>query len=564
MTDTTDSATYAGSVRPEEVHAVAGELESAASTTLVEVIPGVAVLFGEVPNGVELIDLNLIPSFDRTQLSTALGSLGNAGTVVGNVAEAVSSAQGLFRVDDATLALLKSGGQMAAKDGAKLGAIFKNGKLVAQARFIPASMTAATAIAAIGPAISMIALQMQIGEISGLVRTNIALTTQTLKTIRNEQWSELEGLAESVDEALREARELEVITDTVWEPIASSGPVIRKQLKFYRKNVAGHVQELGRVDGRARRQYLETNAEAIVFDTHALLSSLKTHVEYQTLRAALARTRSATDENEAQLFDRITRNTPPEIEELLREIAQLTVSLARELRIVAELPGRATMPLTKKRKDAGVSKLTCAQLLESIEPLTRVFHPAVEFPSMPDTVCAPKGIDLDPYLRILQWFLEDGEKLRGIAFPYEVETNYLGRLVSAVLAKRVDATWEALAPGRTHTIMEKFASCTFVAVTDRRIITANPRDLLRRGELGPIHSLDEVQYVRPRSNHGAVVRPTIDVTTDHRDIHWMFPDAACHDQIDDLATILWERKPRATTAREAIEQAETKISTVDS
>lgn len=150
MTDTTDSATYAGSVRPEEVHAVAGELESAASTTLVEVIPGVAVLFGEVPNGVELIDLNLIPSFDRTQLSTALGSLGNAGTVVGNVAEAVSSAQGLFRVDDATLALLKSGGQMAAKDGAKLGAIFKNGKLVAQARFIPASMTAATAIAAIG------------------------------------------------------------------------------------------------------------------------------------------------------------------------------------------------------------------------------------------------------------------------------------------------------------------------------------------------------------------------------------------------------------------------------
>jgi hypothetical protein len=90
-----------------------------------------------------------------------------------NVAEAVTSTQGLVRVNDATLSLLKSGGQMAAKDGAKLGAIFKNGELVAQARFILLSMTAATAIAAIGPAVAMIALQMQLGEISGRVRSNI-------------------------------------------------------------------------------------------------------------------------------------------------------------------------------------------------------------------------------------------------------------------------------------------------------------------------------------------------------------------------------------------------------
>ncbi|WP_396643604.1 hypothetical protein, partial [Microbacterium sp.] len=259
-------------------------LELAAFTTLVEVTPGVAVVFGEVPDGLELISLDMVPSFDRAQLSTALGSFGNAGTIVGNVAEAVSSAQGLFRVNDATLSLLKSGGQMAAKDGAKLGAIFKNGELVAQARFIPASMTAATAIAAIGPAVAMIALQMQLGEISGLVRSNIQLTTQTLKAIRNEQWAELEGLAESVDEAVKETRELDAITDSVWEPIAPSGPNIRKQLKLYRKNVAGHVQELGKLDGRARRQYLESNAEAIVFDTYALLSSLKTHAEYQAVR----------------------------------------------------------------------------------------------------------------------------------------------------------------------------------------------------------------------------------------------------------------------------------------
>ncbi|MBK6301677.1 MAG: hypothetical protein IPF40_11745 [Actinomycetales bacterium] len=544
-----------GAVHAEGGHAASSELEITASTTLVEVTPGVAVLFGEVPDGIELFDLDLIPSLDRAQLSTALGSIGNVGTIAGNVAEAVTSAQGLYRVNDATLSLLKSGGELAAKDGAKLGAIFKNGELVAQARFIPASMTAATAIAAIGPAVAMLALQMQLGEISGLVRANIALTTQTLKSIRNEQWSELEGVAESVDEALHEARDLDAITDTVWEPIAPSGPMIRKQLKLYRKNVAGHVQELGKLDGRARRQYLEANAEAIVFDTHALLSSLKTHAEYQALRAALARTRSANDENEAQLFDRITRNTPPEIEEFLQEIGQLTESLVRELRIIAELPGRATMPLTKKRKDAKGSKLTCAQLLKAIEPLANKLYPAVDLPAVPDTVCAPDGLDLDPYLHVLRWFLEDGEQLRIVAFPYVAGPHNLTGVVPAILAKRVDATWDALAPGRAGAVVEMLASSTFVVVTDRRIVTATPKTFLRRGELAATYPLDEVRYVRQRTNYGQRVRPTIGVTTERSDVEWMFPAEADHESIDDLATVIAEGASGRTEARAAIERS---------
>ena len=568
MDDAPEAAAHdddgAGSAHAEGGHAASGELELAPPTTLVEVTPGVAVLFGEVPDGVELIDLDLIPSFDRAQLSTALGSLGNAGTIVGNVAEAVSSAQGLFRVNDATLSLLKSGGQMAAKDGAKLGAIFKNGELVAQARFIPASMTAATAIAAIGPAVAMIALQMQLGEISGLVRTNIALTTQTLKTIRSDQWAELRSLVKTVDGAIQEARELESVNESVWELVSHEASAITQKWELYRDNVDGHVRELGKLDGRARRQYLESNAQAIIFDTHALLSSLKMYAEYQALRAARARIRSANDATEAQLFNRITASTPTEINESLGEIRLLTESLVRELRIIAELPGRATAPLTKKRKDAEASRLTCEKLLEAIEPLADMLRPAVRMPVVPDTVCAPEGLDLEPYLHILRWFLEDGETLRGVAFPYEVGTHNLAGVVPAILARRVDATWEALAPGRAGAIVEKFASSTFVAVTDRRIVTANPKSLLRRGELGPIHSLDEVQYVRPRSNHGAGVRPTIDVTTDHRDIHWMFPDTADHEHVDNLAAVLSEGMPRVNTTPVAIEQADAPSVTVDS
>ncbi|MBQ7808131.1 MAG: hypothetical protein IJ372_26355 [Rhodococcus sp.] len=540
-------------------------LEIAPSTTLVEVTPGVAVVFGEVPEGLELISLDLVPSFDRTQLSTALGSLGNVGTVVGNIAEAASSVQGLFRVNDATLSLLKGGGQMAAKDGAKLGSIFQNGKVVAQARFIPVSMSAAAVVAAIGPAVAMIALQMQLGEISGLVRTNIALTTQTLKAIRNEQWAELEGLAEAVDEAIKEARALDTVTDSVWEPIASSRPMIHKELKLYRKNVAGHIQEVQKLDGRAHRHYLESNAEAIVFDTHALLSSLKTHAQYQAIRAALARTRSANDESEAQLADLIARNLPAEIDESLREIRQLTASLVRELRIIAELPGRATAPLTRKRKDTKASRLTCKQLLDAIEPLANKLHPAVEMPSLPETVCAPPGLDLDPYLHVLRWFLADGETLRSVAFPYEAGPHNLTGVVPPILAKRVDATWDALAPGKkAGAVVEKLTSSTFVAVTDRRIVTAIPKTLLRRGELGSIYPLDEVRYVRPRSNHGAGVRPTVGIATDRRDVQWMFPAEADPEHIDNLAAVISDGASVTTRTPAAIDESAAQGTTVGS
>lgn len=539
-------------------------LEIASSTTLVEVTPGVAVVFGEVPEGLELISLDLVPSFDRTQLFTALCSLGNVGTVVGNIAEAASSVQGLFRVNDATLSLLKGGGQMAGKDGAKLGAILQNGKVVAQARFIPVSMTAATAIAAIGPAVAMIALQMQLGEISGLARTNIALTTQTLKTIRNEQWAKLEGLAEAVDEALQEAHELDTITDSVWEPIAPSGPLIRKEMNQYRKNVDGHIQEIRKLDGRALRHYLESNAEAIVFDTHALFSSLKTYADYQAIRAALARTRSTNNESEAQLADLIARDLPAEIDESLREIRQLTASLVRELRIIAELPDRATAPLTRKRKDTKASQLTCKQLLDAIEPLANKLHPAIEIPAVPETVCAPEGLDLDPYLRVLRWFLEDGETLRSVAFPYEAGPHNLTGVVPAILAKRVDATWDALAPGKAGAVVEKLTSSTFMAVTNRRIVTATPKTLLRRGELGSIYSLDEVRYVRPRSNHVAGVRPTIGIATDRRDVQWMFPTEADPEHIDNLAAVISDGASVTTRTPAAIDESAARGTTVGS
>jgi hypothetical protein len=109
-----------------------------ASTVLAEVLPGVAVVFGEVPAEfkLDLIDFGLVPAADRTQISAVLASIGNTATVAGNLGNAFASVQGLYRISDATQALLKAGGTLAVKDGANLGTVLSSGGL-AQARFYP-------------------------------------------------------------------------------------------------------------------------------------------------------------------------------------------------------------------------------------------------------------------------------------------------------------------------------------------------------------------------------------------------------------------------------------------
>lgn len=556
LSDAVDDNGHEADVHPDtgdSSQEEAGELAEATSTTLVEVVPGAAVVFGNVPEGVELVDFGLIPGFDREHLSTVLGSIGNAGAAAGNVVNAISSAQGLYRVTDATLALLQNGGELAAKDGAKLAAIFKNGKIVAQARFIPYGVTAAQAAAAIGPAVAMIALQMQLSEISGLVSTNIALTTQTLKTIRHEQWSELTGLVKSIDRAIRQASEIEAVTKSLWSNVAGNEAVLDKQLDLYRRNVDDHIKQLAQLSGTARRQYLETNAEAILFDANALLYALKAQTGFQAIRAAWARAEGADNEQEAQLVDVITRDARADFDAALHESAELVKSLRRELRIIAELPGRATMPLTKRRRDAKTSRLTCNQLLEAMEPLANALHPATAELAAPDLICAPEELDIEPYLHVLRWYLEDGEQLRGIAFPYQPGTHNLVGAFPSVLGKRVDAAWNALAPGKWAAVVDKAASSTFVAVTDSRIFTAAPRALLLEGELGDSILLKDVQFVRSRDKQRQRVRPAIDVITEHQDLRWVFPSAADDASIDKLAVLLTEGAKSTSGDRMAIE-----------
>ncbi|MFF3886101.1 hypothetical protein [Streptomyces sp. NPDC001914] len=516
-----------------------------ASTILVEVLPGVALVAGEVPPELkpDLIDFGIVPAADREQISAILSSIGNAATVVGNLGNAFAGVQGLYRIGDTAQALLKSGATLAAKDGGYLGTVMVPGRFLHQARFYPVTaVNKARTAASIGPALAMVGLQMMLSEVSGLVRTNLVVTGQVLADLRKNQWAELTGLVASIDRAVDQAREIESVPASLWEDVAGSGALLQKQLELYQGNVRDHVKQLGRPDARSHREYLQTNAEAIAFDAHALLSSLKAWTGYHALRAARARAAGREDTAEAQYAEVIARDTRAEFDATLSEATSLVNALTRELRISSELPGPDAWPMPGKRKEVKAAREISARLLEMIEPLADSLQPPAPPLEAPGVVCAPESMDIEPYLRILRWLIDAEETLCVLGFADQFDA--LGPL-SAI----VGGAKEKLAAAR-----DKASAKTLVAVTDRRVITARTTPFLEQAEIQQDISLDLVRYVRATTTQDKSARLAIDLITRDENLRWLFQTEIDNTQVNALAAVLAEAMTIPDVEREELQR----------
>ncbi|MEO6082451.1 MAG: hypothetical protein ABIQ18_05025 [Umezawaea sp.] len=500
------------------------------ATVLVEVLPGVAVIAGEVPPELkpDLIDFGIVPAADRRQISAILASVGNAATVVGNVGNAFAGVQGLYRIGGTAQALLNNGATLAVKEGGNLGAVLGHGRVLHQARFYSVNAVSKASIAAsVGPALAMIALQMMLSEVTGLVRTNLAVTSQVLTAIRKDQWAELTGLVAAIDRAVDQAREIESVPTSLWEDVAGSGALLQKQLELYRGNVRDHVSQISRADARSHREYLQTNDKVIAFDVHALLSSLQAWTGYHALRAARARAAGREDATEAHYAEIIARDTRAEFDSALAETTSLVDALTRELRITAVLAVPDSWPLLGKRNDVKAARELSARLLEAIKPLADALHPPTPPLDAPGVVCAPESLDSEPYLRILRWFFEDGEFLRVLGFPDQLVTV---SPISAIVGGAMDM----------FTAADKSTAKTLVAVTDRRIITAKPNAFLEQAEIRHDIPIDQVRYVRATTTQDKSSRSAIDLITRDENIRWLFHTDIDNTQVDALAAVLAE------------------------
>ncbi len=528
-----DSAHSHADVVPAAVDPAAHESGTElVSTVIAEMLPGIAVVFGDVPKELqlELIDLGLVCAADRTQLSSVLATVGNSATLAGNLGTALASARGLYRVNDATRAMLDAGAKLAVKDGANLGTMITSGGLK-QARFIPVTgLTAAQTAAAVGPAVATIALQMQLSEITSLVRSNLALTGHVLASIQRGQRAELAGLVEAIDLAVMRATELESVPASLWEDVAGKGADLRTARNLYRDNVRGHVAQLSSTEGRTRREYLHTHAEAITFDVSALLLSLRAWTGYQALHAGKARTVGRDDPLETKLVDLIARDTRAELSSALGETRGLVAALTRELRLVAELPGRQSLAhrLPGARGDLKAARRTTARLLKEITPLAEALHPLPEPLAAPKVTCADPSVEVSAYLRVLRWFLDDDEQVGVLA------------LADRDSAYGVIATAVGDALDRLSAALDKPIAKTLVVVTDRRVLTADSVGFLERGEVVSDVPINLVRYVRwlpPRNPDEPAVVDLITRDDNHR---WTFPATVEPARVEALSATLAE------------------------
>ncbi|MBT2536282.1 hypothetical protein [Arthrobacter sp. ISL-69] len=139
------------SIGPEE------PIESA----LVEVSPGTALVFGQVPEGLDLIPFSLVSPDDRAAIVDAVAATSAVLNVGGQLASGLARAQGLVRLAPETLRAMQVGATPLQSGGYNIGVLYQNGRFAAQVRWLPAAgASAAGVLASLGPAVAMIAIQV--------------------------------------------------------------------------------------------------------------------------------------------------------------------------------------------------------------------------------------------------------------------------------------------------------------------------------------------------------------------------------------------------------------------
>lgn len=540
-----------------------GTEQPSPSTALVEIAPGQAIVFGEVPDGVDLVPFGLISSADQRSIANALAASSSILNVGAQAANALAQAQGLVRLAPETLRALQAGAEPIKSGAYYLGTLRVGHQFSNSVRWLPATApTMASVLASVGPAVAMIAIQMQLSEVSSLVRQNMSLTESVLKSVRNAQWAELTGLDQAVSKALTEATKVGEVTPLLWENVAGYEADLRKQRDLFRRNTQTHAVELSKLSGhQERRQFIEKNGEALLLDLHCLVVAHKSWFEYQALRAGRARLDAANNLGDARLLEAIVDNAKAEHDEVVGEMATVLGSVHRELAILAELPGKRTIPFTGARRSASEVAKMAQQLVGAVERISDSIHLEPAPLTRPDVVLVDRDEQLDKDLSILRWHLAGEERLLAICTAHgstdgalEQFGNKVGRRMDSVAAA-VEATF------RRQDILE--AANTgyeqgdlIVAVTDARVLVANRNELHTRGVLRRSIPNADIRYVRYHDKLSGD-RAGVDLISNSENFTWRFAKGrGSGEAIRAVASILAERMSIPESERTALSFAQ--------
>lgn len=528
-----------------------------------------ALVVGSNTNGLEKIDNPLIA--DRA-LNDLIASIGEGASLTGGAASAANAIQhmsGLYKLDAVTKAQLAAGNALTkTADGRLIGTVRNaSGQISRQARLIPVSAPQiAGAIAAIGPAIAMVAVQMQLDSISKQVSTVQHTALQTQRMLKDWQNASFHGTQQAVLRIYRKSTKEGTVSNTNWEQINGLSNDIERHRNYYKQRIKTHAQKLQNCqnDVSKRRNYITQHQESILFDTFAALNCIQTWCCYFQLAHERARIKG---EQPTLTYDEMRA----EVEDDLKEQRTLLHALMRELRIISELPGASSFLFSQKRQDKTASRDTATKLLEQLNELAQQLGIQENPVPIPDATCVPANYDVSPYTKILRWYLDEGEELEALTFPIDKLShrllatradqfaNTVNNLAWLVLPRAKDSTdwsrrdWLVRRVGQTMLVAPEM-----VAVTGRRIITADPQEFIQKGIVKEEFSINDVT---PTFTDTDDALPELHLMRGEKKCReWCFPSKArskarsvAEMLVDDPMQLLPPTKPELTDTQDDIE-----------
>ncbi len=504
-------------------------------TIIVPLEDDYALVVGPNTKGLEKIDSSLVG--DRA-LNDLIASIGEGASLSGGAASAANAIQhmsGLYKLDAVTKAQLAAGNALTkSADGRLIGTVRNaGGQITRQARLIPVSAPQiAGAIAAIGPAVAMVAVQMQLNNISKQVSTVQQTSLQTLQVLTDSRNADYQGDCQTIDEIYRASSSHDYVSETDWSIVSGLVSRIQSHRHFYKKQVANHQEALEKAhaDSHTQRDYIQTNKARIVNDSCAAFETLRTWARLTELRIARAQAQGEHPHAEPLQIRQ-------EVIEDLQVQRALLHALMRELRIIAELPGGWTVPASSKRKQAHLSQQMAQEIIGTLNPLVQQLGIQENPIPSPDVTCAPDDYDVSPYTKILRWYLDEGEKLEALTFPIDRLSHRLLAAGADPFTKTVNTSaWSMLPQAKDATdwslgrLRRRFGQTIvtpeMVAVTDHRIITADPQEFIQKGFVTDRFTVDDIgpTFIDPDADNAL---PELHLTQGGKKCReWCFPSVA--------------------------------------
>lgn len=468
------------------------------TTALVEVQPGLAVLYGDhVPDGMDLVPFELLDGRTHDALADSIAKASGLGNLAAQGVNGVMHAQGLVRLAPETLKALQTA-KPVVSGGWNLGTLATaNGKFATSVRWLPATgANAASVAASIGPALAMVAIQMQLSQISKLAQHNLEISQIALAESRRTRRSQVQGHHWAVLKMLRLAQEQGSVSPAIYTEVRGKLGDLESQVDEIRDGLGVHVGQLQtKTSNKDRRRYLADHGEEILALAHCLLMAQSTKFVYQALWAGYLLDTATEDPRNEVLAQRVIEEGIVERDAALSETDDLLSLAEREFGVMAELDGKRAVTFGGEAR-AGKDVATMARQLRAVMADIRGQSRPREFarPEVPATTVFKKEVPAD-LPRILAFRLTPDERVLAMA----------------------EANVDPLS-------LVKFFS-SWVIITTHRLLIANKDSFKRFAQIRqsvPLHEIRYVRLVEREKGKG----PGLDIVTAGQNIRLVFDDWA--------------------------------------